>query len=185
MNKMVLDHNSYTPEGGVRSGGGKSPSPSGGGGGAPPTTQKEVRVYYSGESSGRLKRRTKLEKYLLVLCFLLFVASVAFLIIALTRDSKGERTHSLLRSLTHLCSCGSRNEVRGGGALTLGGPNSHLEDILLQNWEGTDFSGDQSPILSGGVWSHQRRIEINLSFRKFMKVVGRMKPGPQNEAKDM
>ena len=80
MNKMALDHNSY-PDGGGK---GKSPSSGEGGGGKDP---KELRIYYRGES--HFKRRTKLEKYLMVLCLILFVASVAFLIVAFTRDSKG------------------------------------------------------------------------------------------------
>ena len=85
MNKMVLDHNSYTPPD-AGGGKGKNPSPVAGEGGG--KNQKELRIYYTGES--HFKRRTKLEKYLMVLCLILFVASVAFLIIALTRDSKGK-----------------------------------------------------------------------------------------------
>ncbi len=70
-----------------------TPGPGGGGGSTATRASngkdaRELRVYYTGDS--RFRRRTKLEKYLMVLCLLLFVACVAFLIIALTRDSKGE-----------------------------------------------------------------------------------------------
>ena len=87
MNKMVLDHNSYTPDGIGKGNGCSTPVPTaaGEGGGR---NKKELRIYYTGES--HFKKRTKLEKYLMVLCLILFVASVAFLIIALTRDSKGK-----------------------------------------------------------------------------------------------
>ena len=82
MNKMALDHNSYTPDGGCK---GKIPSSGDGGGGG--KGSKELRIYYKGET--HFKRRTKLEKYLIILCLILFIASVALFIIALTRDSKG------------------------------------------------------------------------------------------------
>ena len=88
MNKMVLDHNSYNTPDGVPQGKGKNASPTSGQGGGGGKNQRELRIYYTGES--HFKRRTKLEKYLMVSCLILFVALVAFLIIALTRDSKGK-----------------------------------------------------------------------------------------------
>lgn len=50
---------------------------------------KELTVYYTGDSGPR--RRTTLEKYLIVLCILLFIACLAFIVIAFTRDVKKGR----------------------------------------------------------------------------------------------
>lgn len=51
-----------------------------------PENGKELTVYYSGETGAR--RRTSLEKYLIILCILLFLACLAFIVIAFTRGTK-------------------------------------------------------------------------------------------------
>ncbi len=85
MNRLV-EHNSYPAPGGTPAGiPGATPTGASPAGGSTCTGKpRELRVYYSGD----LKRRTKLEKYLMLLCAVLFVAAVVFLIIALTRESR-------------------------------------------------------------------------------------------------
>ena len=59
-----------------------------------PERAKEVTVYYSGDTGPR--RRTSLEKYLIVLCILLFLACLAFIVIAFTRNIKKGECHIIV-----------------------------------------------------------------------------------------
>ena len=83
MNKLVLDHNSYTP-GKSPGSGEKSPLPRGEGA----KNNKELRVYYRQET--HFTRWTRLEMYLMLLCLTLLGASLLTLMYALSKDSKGE-----------------------------------------------------------------------------------------------
>ena len=51
-----------------------------------PEKGHELRVYYTGDT--HFRRRTKLETYLIAVSILLFVACVAFIVIAFTRESR-------------------------------------------------------------------------------------------------
>ena len=68
---------------------------------------KEMRVYYTGDSSGHLRGRgrlrTKLEQYLIILCVLLICACVAFMVIAFFRDRTGKLMEYAYYGIYNLC----------------------------------------------------------------------------------
>ena len=50
---------------------------------------KELRVYYAGDTA--IRKRTTLEKWLIVLCILLFITCAVFIAIAITREQSKYR----------------------------------------------------------------------------------------------